>query len=484
MDQQMNVNKPTGGSDADSRIGKDVSYIKRMVRKVMGWWRYASVGVWSDTRQSMGVNLLKTVNLSVRSFLNGDLQSQSCAMTYRTLLALVPALALLFAIGRGFGFQSLMQGQLFRIFPAQHDVIEQALGFVDKYLSTASEGLFVGIGLVVLLWTIISLISNIEDIFNNIWGVRQGRSIWRKITDYTAMMLILPVLMVCASGLQILMTNTLQTFLHFQFLSPLVSVIVEIGSCALTWMFFTAVYMLIPNTRVKFKNACVAGVISGTGFLLLQWLFVSGQMYVARYNAIYGSFSFLPLLLVWCQLAWLVTISGAVLCYSSQSIFQFSFDNDIHNISEDYREKITLAIAAVVTQCYVRKMPPPTVLSIVTDYEIPIRLVTQITDRLVEAHVLSQVIIDKEAEIIGFQPAQPTGGLTVSYVRSALGSIGSSGFVPRFHMRFKGVESVVDQINRSVIASVHDLKLEDIQLDLIDASGHKAIQNRPSQESN
>ncbi len=127
-----------------------------------------------------------------------------------------------------------------------------------------------------------------------------------------------------------------------------------------------------------------------------------------------------------------MTISGAVLCYSSQSIFQFSFDNDIHNISEDYREKITLAIAAVVTQCYVRKMPPPTVLSIVTDYEIPIRLVTQITDRLVEAHVLSQVIIDKEAEIIGFQPAQPTGGLTVSYVRSALGLNRIFRFRPSF----------------------------------------------------
>ncbi|MDE6490837.1 MAG: YihY/virulence factor BrkB family protein, partial [Muribaculaceae bacterium] len=168
-------------------------------------WRYYSHGVWGDTRSSFKVNMIKTINLSVRSFLSADLQSTACALTYRMLLAIVPALALLFAIGRGFGFQNILTTQLFDYFPSQQKALETAFRFVDAYLAQASEGIFVGIGILFLLWTLISLVSSVEDAFNRIWGVKYGRSFWRKITDYTAIFLILPVLMICSSGLSIFM---------------------------------------------------------------------------------------------------------------------------------------------------------------------------------------------------------------------------------------------------------------------------------------
>lgn len=442
------------------------SRVSRIINRGIDFWNYAATGVWKDTRRNWKINVLKTISLSARSFLNGDLQTQACAMTYRTMLAIVPALAMVFAIGRGFGFQNLLQGQLYKIFPGQQGLINQMLGFVDKYLSTASEGIFVGIGLLVLLWTLISLLSNVEDTFNLIWGVKQGRSIWRKLTDYTAMLLILPMLMICAAGLQMMMTKTLQMFMHISLLTPVVSVCIEIASWVFTWLFFTAVYMLIPNARVKFKNALIAGIFSGTGFLILQWLFVSGQMYVARYNAVYGSFSFLPLLLVWVQLVWVVCLSGAVLCYSSQSIFQFSFANDIDTISIDYRRRISLAVATVAVQSFEKNLTPPTVLSLVRDYDMPVRLVTLISDRLVEAGILSRVLLDKEKEIVGYQPAHDTSTITVASVSEALDNLGTSDFIPGFEKHFAGVETIVNQIQAARKASGADCKLTDIDITL------------------
>ncbi len=280
---------PSSPSDDGKARGSKVSFITKMKGTLLSWYTYLTDGVWSDTRRTFGVNLVKTLNLSVRSFLNGELQMRAGALTYQTLLAIVPALALVFAIGRGFGFQNLLETQLFHHFPAQRQALSQAFGFVDSYLAQSSEGVFVGVGILFLLWTLISLVGNVENSFNLIWGIKEGRSLWRKLTDYTAIFLILPILMICAGGIMVFMSTTLQTILPFGFLSPIIKVLLDFTSLVLVWLFFTGSYMLIPNTKVKFKNAFIAGMMAGTAYVILQWLFVTGQVYVTRYNAIYGS---------------------------------------------------------------------------------------------------------------------------------------------------------------------------------------------------
>ncbi len=437
----------------------------RLKKRVLDLWSYCTTGVWSDTRGGLWINTVKTLNLSVKSFLNSDLQGQSCAMAYRTILALVPALALLFAIGRGFGFQSLLQDELFALVPGQRTAISASLKFVDSYLNQASEGTFVGIGLVFLLWTIISLVSSVEQSFNMIWSIRQGRSFWRKVTDYTAMLLILPILMICAGGLTIFLSSTLQSVLHFSFMTPIVSLILKFASWMFTWLFFTAVYMLIPNTKVKFQNAFIAGVFAGTGFMILQWLFVTGQVYVTRYNAIYGSFAFMPLLLIWLQLTWLVTLSGAVLCYSSQNIFQFSFTTEIAEISRSYRERVTIAVATVVVKKFVNEEKPPTRHDIAMDYGIPSRLVADILDRLVAANIVNPVIINPKSEIPGYQPALNPDALTVELVISRLTNLGRSDFIPDFNEKFAGVVDLVKTIDRDIADEASGKRLMDLQIE-------------------
>ena len=414
------------------------SFVTRWMDKGMGWWEYVTVGVWRDTRRNWKVDTVKTLALSAKSFFNADLQTQACAMTYRTLLAVVPALALLFAIGRGFGLQNVLQDELFRMFPAQHQAVGYAMNFVDSYLSSSSEGIFVGVGLIFLLWTLISLFGNIEDTFNLIWGVKQGRSLGRKITDYTAMLLILPVVMICASGLTILLSSTLQAFLHWTFMSPVITWVLEGVSWVLTWLFFALLYLLMPNTKVKFVNAFIAGVFAGTGFLVLQWLFVTGQLYVSKYNAIYGSFSFLPLMLIWMQLTWVITFAGGVICYSSQNIFLYSFDDAIRSMSSGYYARLVIAIGAVVVQRFVDGDGATLTTDMVKAYNLPPRLVAMIIDTLVACGALSVVDVDPKHEIKGYQPALDPSKITVAEVFRRLDAKGSADFIPDFNENFPG----------------------------------------------
>lgn len=426
--------------------GKFHAWTERMRFRFLKVWAYWNGGVWSDMRNVWWVNIVKTANLSYSSFTDKDLQTQACAMTYRTSLAIVPALALLFAIGRGFGFQKILEDELYAIFPAQSFAIEKVLSFVNSYLDQSSEGVFVGIGVLFLLWTLISLVNNVESTFNLVWGVKQGRSFWRKITDYLALFFILPVLMICASGISIFLSSALQTAFDFEFMTPVISILLEVASWIFTWLFFTMCYKLIPNTKVKWTNAIIAGVLAGTGFRVLQWLFVTGQIYVTKYNAIYGSFAFLPLLLLWLQLSWMVTLSGALICYSSQNIFLYAMSTQTGDISSLYRSKVIIAIMSILTRRFVKNEKPLTAFEITEATEIPPRLVTDALDSLVNAGLVARVVLDGKNETIGYQPAMEPSQITLGLIRRRLDTMGSHGFIPRFNSRFADVVKVVDKM--------------------------------------
>jgi membrane protein len=412
---------------------------------------------------------MKTANLSVRSFLNSNLQIKAGALTYQTMLAIVPALALMFAICRGFGFSNLLQTQLFSYFPAQQEALGTAFQFVDSYLAQSSEGIFVGIGVVFLLWTLISLISNVEQAFNSIWGIPRGRSFWRKITDYTAILLILPILMICSSGINVLMSTTLQQIFSWDILSPLVSYLLDFSSLLLVWLFFTGSYMLVPNTKVKFKNAFVAGIIAGTGFMILQWLFVSGQIYVTKYNAIYGSFAFLPLLLIWMQLVWLITLSGAVYCYSSQNIFEFSFSNQTEQISEGYRWRITVAVMTIAVNRFLKEKQPLNDHQISETYGLPISLVTGAINVLTETGLLMYVV-NKPGESFAVAPAIDPTTLTLGELLRRLANKGSKGFIPQFDQRFSSVNEALDSLGSISVEQADKVLLSSLDIKEVPAT--------------
>lgn len=441
---------------------------KPIFTRIKDWiaaqWNYWSDGVWEDTRNNWKVKFIKTVSLTVRTFFNADMQNRACSMTYQMILAVVPALALIVAIGRGFGLQDLLEGELYKMFPAQHTAVDYAMNFVDRYLNTSSEGIFVGVGILFLLYTLISLFSSIEDNFNFIWGVKEGRSITRKVIDYTAMLLILPIVMVCAAGLSMVLTSKLQSVLGWSFMTPVVEWMLEVASWILTFLFFALLYILMPNTKVNFGNAFISGVFAGIGFLVLQWLFVSGQLYVSKYNAIYGSFSFLPLMLLWMQFTWIIIFIGGIICYSMQNLSQYNFNDKIKRMSSSYQAKLMLAVAAVVIQRFLDGKGATTSLYFTKTFQLPPALVKLMCDRLVTAGIFSIVEMDAKQEIKGYQPAIDPAKITVRLLYERLDDIGNSKFISNFADNFPGVIDAYNRIHDNEQNITENILLSDLKI--------------------
>ena len=405
-------------------------------------WDYASEGVWHAKQNTLKVRIVKTLNLTVTSFLDRDLQTRAASLTFNTLLALVPALALIFAIGRGFGLQDILSDQLFSYFPAQKEAIAATIHFVDSYLAQSSQGVFVGVGLVVLLYTLISLLSSIEESFNYIWGIKKERSLYQKFTDYIAICLLIPILMICAAGVSIFLSTVIQTDARIPFLTPLVNITLELFPLALVWLAFTLTFLLVPNTKVTFKYAAISGAISAVAFQILELLFLNGQIYVTKYNAIYGSFAFLPLLLVWLQFSWLILLSGGTLTYSLQNVFAYNYMANSSFVSNDYLRKVAVVVGAIVTGRFERGEKPLTCNDISKIYRLPLRLVSSIVDQLHSQGIFSYVML--EDDHVGIAPAVDVSDLSIGTLLRKMDEYGDSDFIPGFDETYSNVASMLD----------------------------------------
>lgn len=333
------------------RVSFDKFVLK--VKQILHFLRY---DIWRLTENEVtGIrvrfyNLIKVIILSVRRYSEDELQHKASALTYYTLLSIVPVLAVFFGIAKGFGMQNNLQGELEYYFEAQSGLLSRLIVYIDSYLEHTKSGVFIGIGLILLFWTAMNLIGTIEKSFNDIWQVKKGRSYWRKFTDYFSMLLILPVLIISSSGISIFLSTKLSEFAHFDILSPFVQFALRFSPYVLTWILFTCVYIFIPNTHVKIKNAFISGIVTGTAFQLFQFFYIHGQIWVSKYNAIYGSFAAIPLLLLWVQLSWLIVLFGAELAFAGQNIEEYEFEKDSKHISRRFYDFLILVIASVITK--------------------------------------------------------------------------------------------------------------------------------------
>lgn len=432
----------------------------KLIARIMHCYRYVTGGVWEDTRNKTSVRLIKTVNLAVRSFMDRGLQIKSMALTYSTVLAIVPAFALLFAIGRGFGYQKVLESAIYSYFPSQTKAVATALSFVDSYLENASQGIFVGAGALFLLWTIISLLSSIEQAFNSIWDIKRDRTLYQKVTAYIAICLLVPILMVCSSGISIFMATTIQNQLHLKFLTPFINVALEAMPVVFAWGAFTLSYALIPNTKVNFKYAAIAGAVGAISFQILQMLFVNGQIYVSKYNAIYGSFAFLPLLLIWLQLSWLILLSGCILTYSLQNVFTFNFLGDISTISENYQRKISTLIMSIILDYRKKGEQPPTLNEISTRYGLPIRIVNRTVDTFHQGGLVFYVVLKED--LVGVTPAFDISKMSVGEFFKTLDQIGPSDFIPGLESQYSETLKEVDGLLGKLYASDDSTMLSEL----------------------
>lgn len=405
-----------------------------MKQKITNIWKFITYDIWritedEVTRTKFSVyNIIKTLYLCINRFTKDRIVNKASALTYSTLLAIVPIFAIVFAIARGFGFSTLMENQFRSGFGGRAEASDTILQFIDSYLSQTKGGIFIGVGLVMLLWTVINLINNIEITFNRIWQVKKARSMYRKITDYFSMLLLMPILIVISSGVSIFISTMLKQMADFALLAPVMKFMIRMIPYVLTWFMFTGLYIFMPNTKVKFKHALISGILAGTAYQAFQFLYISSQVWVSRYNAIYGSFAALPMFLLWLQISWTICLFGAELTYAGQNLRNFSFDKDTQNISRRYRDFISILIMSLIAKRFEYNEVPYTSEQISTEHQIPIRLTNQILFQLQEINLIHEVVTDQKSEAIAYQPSIDINQLNVALLLERLDTYGSENF--------------------------------------------------------
>lgn len=412
-------------------MSKLIESFTQFVTRVYQFVRY---DVWRITENELTKSnrflyrFVKTIIIAIRGFMDDQLNVKASALTYSILFAAVPLIALVLGISKGFGVEQYIKTWLADVFSGRSDIQVNIMEFVERYLDTTQGGLFIGIGIIILLWSVMSFFMQVETAFNNIWQVKKSRSIFRQFTIYFSSILILPVLIVASSGLQIYINTVLSQSFLFDFVSPFLRLLVNLSPLVLNWVVFILLYMLIPNTKVRFVNALIAGIFAATVFYAFQSLYISGQINLTRYNIVYGSFAAIPLLLLWLRISCLIVLLGAEVSYAMQNTHFFEYETDTKNISHRYKNFITLFVTHSVVKQFENQLPALSSEDIAKKYTLPIRLVNQVLTELVEVNILVPIYTENIREK-RYQPSIDINQLTVSLLFDKLETHGSEMFL-------------------------------------------------------
>ncbi|MBQ3771168.1 MAG: YihY/virulence factor BrkB family protein, partial [Bacteroidaceae bacterium] len=296
----------------------------------------------------MWYDILKVMVLTIRRFSRDNVTSKASALTYSTIMAVVPVFAVVFAIGRGFGYNKMLEMQIRKYFGNSDSTIDILIDFVNSYLEHTRNGMFLGFGIILLLWTVLNLTNNIEHMFNNIWQVNKERSMFRTFTDYCSLLLLMPLLVIVMGGLSIFATTVMKTLPDFLLLGPVLRFTFEAMPFLLSGTIVSVLYMFMPNTKVKLRYAVIPGFLAGAGLQILQYIYIDSQIWVSSYNAIYGSFAAIPLFMLMAQFSWTICLFGAEMNYAAQNLQYYNFENETVHISRRYRDFLTLIIASLI----------------------------------------------------------------------------------------------------------------------------------------
>lgn len=376
----------------------------------------------------MAFNVLRIVMLSIREFTKGRTLTKVSALTYNTLLSIIPLLALLFAIARGFDLSNLLEYQVRNGLEGQSVATETILKLVNSYLDHTKGGVFIGVGLIMLFGTTLSLTNNIEETFNYIWQVKKGRRLHRKITDYFSVLLLLPILFVVSGGISLFMKTLAEEMNDFLLLTPLLKLAIKSSPYLLTWTMFTGLYLFIPNTNVKFRHAILPGILAGSIFQLFQYFYIDSQIWLSTYNAIYGSFAAIPMFLLWTQISWSICIFGGILNYVSQNLKYYSFRDETENISRRYNDFLCILILSLICKRFEKENTPYTAESLSEEHEIPICLTKKIVYQLQDIHLIIETRIGRNNEQTAYLPAVDIHTITVAMLLRKINRQGSEAF--------------------------------------------------------
>jgi len=402
--------------------------MKKIREGPLNLFNYLKTGIWRiplatvQQPKAFIIRLVRTLLLTIRGFVTDNCAIRASSLTFYTLLSIVPVAALAFGIAKGFGFDKLLEKEVLESFAGQEEVVLKIIDFAHSLLENTKGGLIAGIGIVLLFWSVIKVLHHIENTLNHIWSVGP-RSFGRKFSNYLAIMLICPILIIVSSSVNVYITSQVTTITGkialLEMVSPLIFKSLTILPYGLTWIMFTLIYLVMANTRVSLSSGIMAGILAGTFFHLAQTIYISAQINVAQYNAIYGSFAALPLFLIWLQVSWLIVLLGAEISYAHQNVANYEFEPDYQKAGIAFKKLVALQITHLLVNKFKNGENPATAQQISQHLTIPPRLTHQILADLVDSGILSATSSNKKRET-AFQPARDINTLSIGFIIDAL----------------------------------------------------------------
>jgi membrane protein len=386
---------------------------------------FLKAGIWEIRLKDLSpvraffIKYLRVILLAAQGFMRNKCQKTASVLTYYSLLNVVPIVAVAFAITKGFGLEKLIEKQILQIADKanwQPDMTNQIIMFSHKLLDQAKGGLIAGVGVILLLWTVISILGKIEESLNEIWEVKKSRTLVRKFSDYIAMTVLTPVLFVISSSATVVVASHVNVLVSklalLGVLSKLIFLLLNLLPYVSIWVLLTIVYLIMPNTRIPVRSAIFGGIAAGTIAQIVQWIYIKFQIGVASYGAVYGSFAALPLLLAWIQMSWMIVLFGAEIACAYEHCETFGFHPDYSRISVSSKRLLVLRIFHLLTKKFSLGERPLSASQIADTLEIPVRLVRQFLFELTNVGLVVETAKGISSEV-AFQPGRTIENLTV-----------------------------------------------------------------------
>ncbi len=417
-----------------TKQSNDLKWWQRLQQQYRRAARFARYEIWTvdqeqyDNRQWSLIRLLRIILLAYRRSSQNHVQMRASALTFYMLMSVLPIAALMFAVARGFLLDEQLKLNLMNHLGHFPDVASWLIDTIDHLTNKRGRQVFTWLGGLVLLWSVIRMFNHIEQAFNTIWQVARPRTWFRKLSDYLAMVLIIPIVIVAASASNLALQGSIQRmvtqieFLHF--LSPLFSLLLRLVPILLVSLIFAMVYIMMPNTKVRTGAGLLAGLVAGAAFVVVQWVYFYFQIGVSRYNALYGSFAALPLLLVWMRLSWLILLLGAELCYAMQNAHLYEMESEQEDIRPNVRKQLAFLILLKVAYRFKHSLPPCDAREIADELGVSFRLTSRLL-RLMQSAGLVIPVATQDSNTNAFMPAKPLENITARLFFQALDGLGA-----------------------------------------------------------
>jgi membrane protein len=362
--------------------------------------------IWHHFYQTFRVFCFRFEN--DRSFLRAS------SLTFQSLLSIVPVLAVMFGIAKGFGFATGLEEILRTEFHDQQEVLSYLIQFGYRLLEQTQGGIIAGIGIIILLFTVMRLFSNIEDALNAMLSVPQGRPLARKASDYLALILLCPLLILVSSSVTFFVKTKLESISDMAG-----AMVIPIIPYIVSTFLFTMVYCLVPYTSVKRKSALYAGLFTGCAYQIFQATYIAVQIKISNAGAIYGSFAALPLFLMWIYLSWLLFLSGAqIMVIHQEELWNSSLLAVGRALSQNEEKIVSIACAKLVIDAFMQGTPIQ-LDALAKKLRFPERVIIELTEKLQQNHILMKAV-EQDMAMIAFVPARAVDTIRVGDVIAAL----------------------------------------------------------------